>query len=508
MGATTKTTTRPRGRWARIASAALVALLGALALTAPSAAHAAPMPDIGVDDTVYIGQKQGHGGTGLFPIWKETPADLANPGEPDFWAYCVEHEVDARTGVTGYPGAASGFLGENEFVDADAQRMVFWVLAHGYPAMSLEEFGEAVGVPDIARNDAIEAVQYAIWRFTEQPLSDPDWSWGFETEDSEDAYWYLVNGAKGAGGMGAADFEVNVSISAPSAPQTAGSLVGPFTVSTDQAVVSVSVDPAVPVADESGEPVDLGAVVDGQQLYLDLRGSSTAGSATVTASAQGSSASGMIVSVPAPGGGAPTEGEHAQTIMMVAPSTGSTVATASAQWVAAPASDPVIGTSLVDAADDDRVLKWNGGTVIDTVSYQHLIPGIEYVVRGELMRKSDGTATGIKGSTTFVPSSASGSVDVTFVVPVGYAGESLVAFEWLFEGDGEVAVAEHADIEDAAQTVLVEKAPADTPVTVEPSGEPLVNSGSEPPVVFGALSLLCLAAGAAMLVLGRRRAEA
>ena len=508
MGAT-KTKTRPRGRWERIASAVLVALLGALALTVPSAAHAAPVPDIGADDTVYIGQKQGYGGTGLFPIWKETPADLANPGEPDFWAYCVEHDVDARTGVTGYPGAASGFLGENELVDADARRMVFWVLAHGYPAMSLEEFGEAAGVPDIARNDAIEVVQYAIWRFTEQPLSEPDWSWTFWNEDAEAAYWYLVNGAKSAGGMDAADFEVNVSIAAPSAPQTAGSLVGPFTVSTDQAAVSVSVDPAVPVTDGSGGPVDLGAVADGQQLYLDVRGSSAAGSATVTASAQGSSASGMIVSVPAPAAGAPTESEHAQTIMMVAPSTGRTEATASAQWAAAPAgSDPVIGTSLVDASDDDRVLKWNGGAVIDTVSYQHLTPGIEYVVRGELMRKSDGAPTGIKGSTAFVPSSASGSVDVTFVVPAGYAGESLVAFEWLFEGDGEVAVAEHTDIEDAAQTVVVERAPADTPVTAKPADEPLVNSGSEPPVVFAALALLSLAAGAAMLVLGRRRAKA
>ena len=97
---------------------------------------------------------------------------------------------------------------------------------------------------------------------------------------------------------------------------------------------------------------------------------------------------------------------------------------------------------------------------------------------------------------------------MTFVVPAGYAGESLVAFEWLFEGDGEVAVAEHTDIEDAAQTVVVERAPADTPVTAKPADEPLVNSGSEPPVVFAALALLSLAAGAAMLVLGRRRAKA
>lgn len=137
--------------------------------------------------------------------------------------------------------------------------------------------------------------------------------------------------------------------------------------------------------------------------------------------------------------------------------------------------EPVIGTSLVDSADGDRVLPWNGGTVIDTVAYENLIPGIEYTVTGELMDKADGSATGITGSVTFTPESANGSVDVTFVVPEGNAGKTFVAFEQLFEG-AEAAgepVAVHEDIEDAAQTVVVEEAPA---VEIPIIGTSLVDS--------------------------------
>ncbi|QTV80080.1 VaFE repeat-containing surface-anchored protein [Microbacterium sp. NIBRBAC000506063] len=123
----------------------------------------------------------------------------------------------------------------------------------------------------------------------------------------------------------------------------------------------------------------------------------------------------------------------------------------------------MIGTSLVDAADGDRVLAWNGGVVVDTVAYENLVPGQEYTLVGELMDKADGSGTGITGSVTFTPEEPNGEIDVLFTVPEGYASSELVAFEWLFEGavagDPEDAVAEHTDIDDPAQTVTVEDAP-------------------------------------------------
>ncbi len=440
------------GRWL---GAGLLALG---ALVAPVAVASTASASVEAGDSVYVGGGPGYGGTRLFSIWSETPAT----GDPDFWAYCVEHDISARTQVGGYVGDLDDFLGNNHFSDPAIQGKVFWVLAHSYPALSLAEFGAAAGVPGISENDAIEATQYAIWRYTDLTW---DASWNFETPDSEAAYWYLVNGANTNPGMTPDDIEVTATVTAPAAPQSADSLVGPFVVSTNQPTVSVSVDPSILLTDASGDAIDADAVVDGQELYLDLRGSMTAGSATVTVAASGSNATGKIISVPTSTSpsGTPTEGNHAQTIVLVAPSTSTTSDEASVQWAATNSGDePAIGTSLVDSADGDRVLPWNGGTVIDTVAYQNLVPGTEYTLTGELMNKADGSATGITGSTTFTPAEANGSVDVTFIVPEGYAGEVLVAYEQLFEGADTTGdpVAVHEDIDDPAQTVTVEDAPA------------------------------------------------
>lgn len=438
---------RRKGRWL----AAVMLALGAV--LAPGAVTAAA--DVEPGDTVYIGGKEGYGGTGLFPI----RSDGTSTGEVDYWAYCLEHDVSARTGLVGSVGDLDDYLGENYFTDPAVQGKVLWVLAHSYPALSLEEFGSAAGAPGISRNDAIEATQYAIWRYTDLTW---DAAWNFETPASEAAYWYLVEGANASPGLTPGELEVTVSISAPVAPQRAGSLVGPFVVSTNQPTVAVSVDPTVAVTDGNGIPVDLAGVVDGQELFLDLRDSAAAGDAAVQVTAAGSSSTGRIISVPTATGGTPTGSDHAQTIVLVTPSTTRTSAAASASWSAVPtAAEPVIGTSLVDSADGDRVLPWNGGTVLDTIAYQNLTPGVEYTVTGELVRRSDGTGTGITGSTTFTPAEANGSVEVAFVVPDGYAGEALVAFEQLRVGTETTSdpVAVHEDIDDAAQTVTIEALP-------------------------------------------------
>ena len=168
--------------------------------------------------------------------------------------------------------------------------------------------------------------------------------------------------------------------------------------------------------------------------------------------------------------------------------------------------DPVIGTSLVDSADGDRVLPWNGGTVVDTVAYQNLEVGTEYTLTGELMDKADGSATGITGSVTFTPTAANGSIDVSFVVPEGYAGRTLVAFEQLHEGTDTTGdpVAVHEDIDDPAQTVTVEEAP---PAPEKPKGEKLPETGGTLPWIgVGAASLL-LVAGAALLATRRKKVD-
>lgn len=169
---------------------------------------------------------------------------------------------------------------------------------------------------------------------------------------------------------------------------------------------------------------------------------------------------------------------------------------------------PSIGTSLVDAADGDRLVDWRGGTVLDTVQYQNLTPGVEYTLVGELMHQADGTGTGITGTVTFTPTTPEGTVVVNFVIPEGYAGKKLVAFERLFEGadSSGAPIATHEDLHDAAQTVSVNAAPAGgTPGTPQTTPNNLARTGSFDPApalaVASALALL----GAVALVSQRRK---
>ena len=506
--------TTTKRRRSRLGSWAIAIALGTMALMGGTAALAAPL-DPG--DTVHVGGKVGYGGSGLFTIWDEAQAN----GEPAYFGYCIEHDVAAKTGLDGLVGDVSSFVGSNHFVDQAVQGKVLWVLNHSYPALSLEAFGAAAGAPGISQNDAIEATQYAIWRYTDLGW-DAGWSWS--SNASETAYWYLVNGANAAPPVAPTDLAVTASITGPSGEQRAGTIVGPFVVQTNQATAAVTSTLQVPITDALGNVIDPAAISNGQHLYLDLRGLSTAGSITLTVNATGAGITGRIISVPNTPGGTPTPTDHAQSIILVAPSTAKATQSATITW-AAPQSTatPTIRTSLVDATDGDRTLAWDGGTVIDTVSYAGLTPGRAYTLRGELMRKSDGSATGVTTQLTFTPTAPDGSVDVSFVVPAGYAGESLVAFERLFV-DTDLSgtpVAVHEDLADAAQTVTVSAKPTGPtkPHTEpKPSTEPkpttqpvrhqqasqLANTGSVPPLWLAGGALLSLAAGAAALAARRR----
>ncbi|MBL3679434.1 TQXA domain-containing protein [Leucobacter chromiireducens subsp. solipictus] len=515
-----QTESHTRGAWRRWVLAGAAAILALMLPIGQSAAMAAIVPG----ESVYIGSKQGYGGTGIFPIWSAVPEDLSNPGDPDVWAYCLENQVTAKTGVPGVVGDLGSYLGSNAFTDPTIQGKVLWVLTHGYPAVDLASLAAAAGVSQLSRNDAIEATQYAIWRYTDL---DFDAAWEWETEDSEAVYWYLVNGANVSAGVSPADLVVTASVSSPDTTARIGTLVGPYVVHTNQASVNVSVDSGLAVTDAAGTPIDLASVVDGTELYLDLRHVAAGGNATLRVTAAGSGATGHIVSVPNTVGGVATPEDHAQSIILVAPSTATTGAETRVEWAAEPSEVPQLATSLVDAADHDRVLPWDGGTAIDTIAYEHLVPGTEYTVAGELMRKSDGSATGLTGTTTFTPEQAHGSVAVTFEVPEGYAGESLVAFEWLYAGPtaAGAVVAEHTDIADAAQTITVAHAPVvpekpvtpekpvvtETPAvpsqpTVDASGAPteLARTGGHGLPIAGTLAGLALVA-CAVVVLRRAR---
>ena len=110
-------------------------------------------------------------------------------------------------------------------------------------------------------------------------------------------------------------------------------------------------------------------------------------------------------------------------------------------------------------------------TLTDTVSYSHLIPGKEYVLKGVLMDKNTGKAftengEAVTAETAFTPETPNGMVTVSFTFDSRLIKEStsLVVFETLYKDGKELAV--HADIEDEDQTVKVTVPEIGTKATV------------------------------------------
>ncbi|MFR4181607.1 MAG: VaFE repeat-containing surface-anchored protein [Lachnospiraceae bacterium] len=122
---------------------------------------------------------------------------------------------------------------------------------------------------------------------------------------------------------------------------------------------------------------------------------------------------------------------------------------------------PKIRTKALDANTGlNQVLADSNATVVDTVTYTHLLPGKTYVMKGVLMT-SAGNALMVNGktitaSTEFVPTTPGGTVDVTFNFDASeIGGRKLVVYEYL-ELDGST-VASHTDISDTDQTIYVPK---------------------------------------------------
>ena len=104
--------------------------------------------------------------------------------------------------------------------------------------------------------------------------------------------------------------------------------------------------------------------------------------------------------------------------------------------------------------------------VIDTFSYENLIPGLTYRLKGKIIDKNltiqagtDILADGAsRNELAFVPESSSGSVRLSFDIPKWNSGV-FVVYEELYviasyDGtDHEILVAKHTDINDLNQTI-------------------------------------------------------
>ena len=141
---------------------------------------------------------------------------------------------------------------------------------------------------------------------------------------------------------------------------------------------------------------------------------------------------------------------------------------------------PEIGTTA--AVDGEKeICATEVFTLTDTVSYKHLIPGKEYVLKGILMDKTTGKPLMINGEeirseTVFTPDAPTGEAIVKFVFDSKYIKEDtdIVAFESLYKDGKELAV--HADIEDEGQTVKVKIPEIKTQATADGKKEITANS--------------------------------
>lgn len=146
-------------------------------------------------------------------------------------------------------------------------------------------------------------------------------------------------------------------------------------------------------------------------------------------------------------------------------------------------------------------------TILDTVTYEGLIPGLSYTLKGMLMDKRTGEPLLIRekqitAEKTFVPEKSSGKEELEFTFDASTAaGKEIVVFERLYVQ--EVETASHTDLEDENQTVKIKvpeepktekKETPDKPEkeqeTAGTSGAASVKTGDEAPVA----GLFCILA--------------
>ncbi|MCK7677735.1 VaFE repeat-containing surface-anchored protein [Corynebacterium sp. CCM 9186] len=348
---------------------------------------------------------------------------------------------------------------------------VRWILKNAYPGIEADELAENAGVTGtLSEKDAITATQFALWHFTNPDVRRPTLI-GVDDETRariEEVADHLVERA-----VAETAPEANLALTPQSFDGHVGSDIGEFT-------VSFSADNGELTIEEAPEGVELvnldsgstvgthTAVTSGQRFSVRVPEGLTAGSAKLKLTADVPLQSGSVLVY---------EGGKAQQLALVSDTHPvQQQAVSKVNWTEVPTVAPKIGTRARDREDSDQILAFDGGIVVDTVSYTGLIPGERYTLTGVLVDGETHKAIDVTARRVFTPEGADGSVDVEFTVPAGYAGRKLVAFERLFSGDDTTAepVAVHEDPEDAGQTVTVEEEPVveipvtEIPVTEEP----------------------------------------
>lgn len=122
--------------------------------------------------------------------------------------------------------------------------------------------------------------------------------------------------------------------------------------------------------------------------------------------------------------------------------------------------NPAIHTEALDKASEGHdMVALSARSVVDTIFYENLIAGKEYLVRGRLMDKASGeplvvNGKQIDGETLFTPNFTTGQTEVHFELDANdLDGREFVVFEELYKDN--VLVAQHTDMQSELQTIRV-----------------------------------------------------
>ncbi len=117
-------------------------------------------------------------------------------------------------------------------------------------------------------------------------------------------------------------------------------------------------------------------------------------------------------------------------------------------------------TTAAESDGDQMILPEENAVIIDTISYDNLLKGETFTVKGRIVDKATGkTVLDAKGKEVtaereFKANGASGTVEMTYKFDASnMSGKTLVCFESIYYKN--ILVMEHADINDKAQTVYL-----------------------------------------------------
>ena len=448
-----------KGRSKRLVSAvAALSLFFGAAHVAPTASAQEIGAKFSIDEDEH-GYRIDSGSTNHH-IRTELFSATAQAGGEKRLAYCTEWEVNFQKTDNAYAAKWSDFPGSNSNkfkTDENIRQKINWIAANSYPAVSYETVLQKAHVTasQVSKKSVIAQTQAAIWNlgsgFDYKGLAEGT---AEEQQNAKKVYEYLLGPANvGRAESTSVDLQVGFKGKDTATRQDNGTF-GPFTLDTNADSVEVTAETGQ-VVDKDGKPFPANEIKNGQEFYF--KAEEQAGSAKLIAKAASSEVNGALIISKKEDGG------HHQTLIVTHDKEKTKEAELSIKWEGTNAR---LSTTAHKKGDEhSQRVKSKGGTIIDVVTYEGLIVGKKYTLKGQMyerVKQEDGTYKGvptdIKARKEFTPTQRNDEVHLEFEIPEGYAGKTLVVFEEAHGLDAngkDGSIATHADINDENQTIYV-----------------------------------------------------